>query len=420
MAREEHEMGRSEGRGLSRRALPLLLAIPIFVIPLGAYFVASEGSSGSSLPVAGGAVAGGAFHPIAGEFVADDTELEQCGADEPCLEQGFGNLAFRDGPKPALALFEQRLETDPAVERDCHRIAHFIGSAALERFDGNVAKTFSQGSPACVSGYYHGILERAFLGISTKSELARVARELCVADTIRRRGFLDYQCRHGLGHGLMIQTGYDLPLALSICASLGTGWDHKACAGGAFMENINTRFGFRSPWLDDEDPLYPCAEVSVQDRRSCYLRASWRILTLEGGSFERTATACAALVQWARTCFQGFGRDVAERARYGAAEIRALCRIAGTGEADCLLGAARTVANASGRDGIAPAAELCTESPRAARAACFSGIGIVLGTLHPTDASRRAACARVTRAFAAACARAARAEIAWSGARSWG
>jgi hypothetical protein len=419
MAGEEQEMSRTERRGFWRRVLPLVLVIPLVLIPFGAYLVASEGSRGSSLPVAQG-VTGGAFHPIAGEFIADDTELEQCVVDESCLEQAFGNIAFRDGPKAALALFEGRLETDPAVEKDCHRISHFIGSAALERFDGNVGKTFSQGSPACVSGYYHGILERAFLGISTTSGLARVAKDLCVADGIRRRGFLDYQCRHGLGHGLMIQTGYDLPLVLSICARLGTGWDHKACAGGAFMENINTRFGFRSPWLDDEDPLYPCAQVSVPDRRSCYLRASWRILTLEGGSFERTATACAALGRWARTCFQGFGRDVAEKARYGGAEIRSLCRVAGAGEADCLFGAARTVANASGRDGIEPAAELCTESPRAARAACFSGIGIVLGMLHPTDASRRAACARVASAYAGACARAASAEVAWDGSRSWG
>lgn len=419
MEREDLEMGRTERHVLTRRALPLLVAIPLVLVPLGVYLVASEGSRGSSLPVAQGS-AGGAFHPIAGEFVADGTELDRCGVDASCLEQAFGNVSFRRGPKIALALFEERLENDPAVERGCHRISHFIGAAALERFAGNVAKTFSLGSPACVSGYYHGILERAFFGIGTKTELARVAQALCVADGIRRRGFLDYQCRHGLGHGLMIQTGYDLPLALSICAGLGTGWDHKACAGGAFMENINTRFGFRSPWLDDKDPLYPCAQVSRLDRRSCYLRASWRILTVEGGSFERTAKACASLGGWAQTCYQGFGRDVAEKARYERVEIRSLCRMAGTGEADCMLGAARTVANAAGRDGVAPAAELCRESPRSTRASCYSGIGIVLGMLHPSDASRRAACVRVAKTYAVACGRAASAEVAWDGLRSWG
>src|SRR5687768_17429090 len=98
MASEDQAMGRTEGRGLSRRMLPVLLAIPLVLIPLGAYLVASEGGRGGGLPLAQGAT-GGAFHPIAGEFIADDTELERCGVDESCLEQAFGNIAFRDGPK---------------------------------------------------------------------------------------------------------------------------------------------------------------------------------------------------------------------------------------------------------------------------------------------------------------------------------
>ena len=157
----------------------------------------------------------------------------------------------------------------------------------------------------------------------------------------------------------MIQTGYDLPLALSICASSGSGWDRKACAGGAFMENVNTRFGFRSPWLDDEDPLYPVRggerrgpAVVLPPSELAHPHARRWLLRADGATVR-------PLDAWARTCFQGFGRDVAEKARYCGAEIRSLCSIAGTGEADCLLGAARTVANASGRDGIAPAAKLC-------------------------------------------------------------
>jgi hypothetical protein len=419
MAREELEMDRAERRSLWWRVLPLVLLIPLVVVTVGGYLVFSEGSRGSSLPVAQGA-AGGVFHPIAGGFVADDTDLAACGADEACLEQGFGNLAFRDGPREALTLFEERLATDPVVLKDCHRISHFIGSAALERFSGDVAKTFSLGSPACVSGYYHGILERAFLGVHTKAGLTRTARELCASGELRRRGFLDYQCRHGLGHGLMIQTGYDLPLALSICARLGAGWDHKACAGGAFMENINTRFGYRSPWLDDADPLYPCRRVASRDRRSCYLRASWRILVLANGSFEETAAGCADLGRWTRTCFHGYGRDAAERARYAPAKVVRLCRLTGPREGDCLLGAARTIANASGEPGIEPARRLCEGAPRRHRGQCFRGVGLVLGLLHPTRATRRAACLRMTREHVGACVSAAEDEVDPSGARSWG
>jgi hypothetical protein len=403
-----------------RRVLLLVLAIPLVLVPVAAYLVASDASRGSSLSVAQG-VTGGVFHPIAGGFVADDTALDGCDDDTSCLEQAFGNLAYREGPRVALTLFEERLATDPVVEKGCHRISHFIGSASLERFRGDVARTFSSGSPVCVSGYYHGILERAFLGISTKAGLARAARQLCVADGIRPRGFLDYQCRHGLGHGLMIQTGYDLPMALEICASLGTGWDHKACAGGAFMENINTAFGFRSPWLDDTNPLYPCGRVSESDRRSCYLRASWRILVLEKSSYERTAAACAQLRKWAATCLQGFGRDVAEKARYQADEILRLCRVVvEERRGDCLLGAARTIANASGKAGVEPARMLCIKTNARYRSDCFAGVGVVLGMLHPTRVTRRAACVRVAPGYVTACARAAEAEVAPSGRDAWG
>ena len=412
-------MPSSNPRRFIARALPILLVVPLVLVSGVAYLVIFDNSQGERLPVAQGSI-GGSFHPLAGKFEPDTTQLEGCDGRYSCLEQAFGNIAFRAGPKAALVLFTERLARDAAVNKDCHRIAHFIGAAALERFSGNVAKTFAQGSPVCVSGYYHGILERAFLGISSKAGLARVARSLCVADGMRRRGFLDYQCRHGLGHGLMIQTGYDLPLALSICAGLGSGWDHKACAGGVFMENINTRFGVRSPWLDDEEPLYPCERVGKRDLRSCYLRASWRILTLAGGSFEKTASACARLGVWARTCFQGYGRDAAETARYTVEKIRPLCRLARGGEDDCLLGAARTIANASGPPGIAPARALCEGAPQANRGACFSGIGVVLGMLQPTRESRRAACARVTRSHVNRCAAAADAEVDPSGEASWG
>ena len=249
-------MHKTASRGFIKRVLPIGLAVPLLVVPVVAYLALSTGS-GRGLPVAQGS-SGGTLHPLAGDFQPSETELADCDGESTCLEQAFGNLSFRKGPKVALAVFESRIAVDPEVEKNCHRIAHTIGSAALERFDGNVAKTFSLGAATCVSGYYHGILERAFLGVSSKSELGKIARLLCLGGGMRRRGFLDYQCRHGLGHGLMIQTGYDLPLALSLCASLGTGWDDRACAGGAFMENLDTRFGFRSAWLDDEDPLYPC------------------------------------------------------------------------------------------------------------------------------------------------------------------
>ena len=308
-------MARSERRGLWWRVLPLVLLVPLVVVPTVAMLLAFGGGGSTSVPIAAGS-SGGAFHPVAGGFVADATALADCAGSYSCLEQAFGNIAFERGPKRALAVFETELVRDKDVERDCHRIVHTIGSATYARYDGDVARTFSEGSSTCASGYYHGILERAFVGITSKAELGKAARELCLGVGIRRQSFLDYQCRHGLGHGFMIQTGYDLPTALSLCSGLGTGWDRVTCTSGSFMENVSTRFGYRSSWLDEEDPLYPCNRVAVQHRRSCYVRATTWILQVEKNDFRRTADRCVAAGRWAAVCFRGFGRDAVVEARY--------------------------------------------------------------------------------------------------------
>ena len=69
------------------------------------------------------------------------------------------------------------LRSDAAVQANCHRIAHRMGSAGLARYHDNVARAFVEGSPTCASGYYHGITERAFLG-TPDDQLAKVMREI--------------------------------------------------------------------------------------------------------------------------------------------------------------------------------------------------------------------------------------------------
>ncbi|MBA2643039.1 MAG: hypothetical protein H0U82_08950 [Actinobacteria bacterium] len=407
----------SEKRAFSR-ALPIVLLVALALATAVAY-VSLSGGSRTGTPVAQGAV-GGAFHPIAGSFEPDDTTLESCADGEyTCLEQAFGNISFQQGPKPALRLFDNRIASDADVETDCHRIVHSIGSAAFAKYDGSVGKAFSQGSASCASGYYHGILERAFVGVSTASGLAGVARTLCRADGIRRRGFLDSQCHHGLGHGLMIQTGYDLPLALDVCAGLVTNWDSVSCRGGVFMENVNTRYGYRSSWLQDDEPLYPCSAVKLRDRRACYLRSTTRVLELNDDDFQATAKTCAGLdPKWATFCFWGFGRDAVREAAYAPEKILSLCRLAVGAEGPCLYGAARTIMERY--QGGERAAALCALAPAAERGECAAGIGLGLGLLYATNAGRSDACERLTSSHARACTAAAIAEADPEGRTTWG
>ena len=381
--------------------------------------LATKTQNKQQLGIARGVV-DGSFHPVAGKFVPDTTKLDDCDAEDPrCLEQGFGNLAYSAGPKAALALFDRRRVAEKAVAADCHRIAHIIGSAALLYFKGNVAQTYAHGSPSCTSGYYHGILERAFTNVFSTRGLVRVARSLCRDAGVRRRGFLDYQCNHGLGHGLMIQTGYDLPTALAVCRGLQTRWDEISCAGGAFMENGSTVYGMRSQWLKSDDPIYPCRRIKLRNRASCFLRVTTQILRTNKFNFAKTVQTCRSLEpKWRLYCFRSYGRDAEHAVGGKVGPTLRLCRLAGSAEGQCLYGAARTIADRDGNTDLA--ATLCQAADPRRQAGCYAGLGVVVGLLQPTDEDRAKACRSLSHTYARECATAAIAEVKPDGRGAWG
>jgi hypothetical protein len=336
-----------------------------------------------------------ALHPVAGSFKPDQQSLEDC-SDQACVEQAYGNIAYRRGPKAALARFEEQYGdgSDPA----CHRVVHTIGSASLSRNHGNVAKTFAEGSASCWSGFYHGVLERALVDVRgyRPERLAAVSRGLCDDDGVRRLVWLAYQCLHGLGHGLMITTGYDLPLSLKVCNRLASDWDAESCKGGVFMENLSTSYGVRSRWVRDEDPVYPCNAVGRDDKSTCYQLVTSRVLQVVGPDWDRVAEICASVeAGWTRQCFESMGRDVSGQSHRDAEDIADGCAAARPhgGERDCIRFAAMDMtANFTG--GV-EAAGLCTTT-RAHRSACFYATGTIMGRFVATAAARQRRCRAIT------------------------
>lgn len=333
-------------------------------------------------------------HPIAGDFQPDGTTLAGC-RNWACWAQAFGNLAYREGPRAALAAFDRRVAADEGVESGCHRIAHTIGSAALARYSGNVARAFAEGSSSCASGYYHGILEHALAGTRSKAELVTVARRLCADDGVRTSTFLAYQCVHGIGHGLMIHTGLDLPWSLSVCEQLATEWDQTSCDGGVFMENFNSSYGVRSRYVRPDDPLYPCNAVAERHQGACYLQVTDRLLVVFDYDWKKTATGCTAVAApWRAACFQSFGRNASGAARLDVHRLVALCGVPPRPDrGDCVYGAVRDVVNNDA--GAKRAGRFCRLVELRLRARCFSGAGTILATLAGTARERRAMCAEI-------------------------
>ncbi len=341
---------------------------------------------------------------VTAPFRADSKRLSDCrDGNFECLEQAFGNLTFNEGPKVALARLQTMSASDPTIAANCHRIAHRMGSAALSRFDDDVAPAFIAGSPICASGYYHGIIERAFLGQPT-DKLGVVARRLCSDSQIADQRFLLYQCIHGLGHGLMIYTGYDMPGSLKTCDGLQTEFGQVSCSGGVFMENFNSSYGVTSKYLRKNDPIYPCDAVAERYKAQCYGLVTANLLKRTNYDQKKTAEGCRrSEPEWLSVCFESFGRDVSGIAGRSSSKALASCRLAGANEGDCLYGVAREIVNsdAAGERG----ARFCQKVPKRHRSRCFTGVGSVMASIEQTEQRLRSACRRLSGRFERSCLR---------------
>jgi cytochrome c553 len=380
-------------------------------------------NGGGGMPSFSGKLSTGQIRDVA-SFVAESTKnnsaaltafkpnhvkLSNCHGDYACYKQAFGNIAYYQSPERALADLSSTMKTNQLVNSGCHQIAHEIGHAGYVHYHDNAAQALANGSMTCWSGYYHGVIERAFGGVP-RSKVASIARSLCTGKEITKTYFLLYQCVHGLGHGLMIYSLNDLPYSLKVCDHLATPWDRTSCTGGVFMQNFLPGPMQIAPtkWLSKKDLLYPCDNVAARDKLYCYLMVTSRVLPVVHYDFRKAAAWCRkAQTGWVATCFQSFGRDASGYSVQNPTRIVQLCRFAGDMERECIYGGSRDLT--SNDAGPTRAIRMCLLAPAGTRSYCFYGIGTILGGFANKAAARRAKCGPVPPAYRRDCYRGARA-----------
>lgn len=242
----------------------------------------------------------------------------------------------------------ERLNELSAEFGSCHNPAHEAGRFSYEIFED---KAFQKCSAYCHSGCYHGATEAYFKEHGT----ANFAENLKVLCTSELNSFFSHQCIHGIGHGLMAWTDYDLPEALKSCDLLSE--QQSSCWSGVFMENIvgglaekegqqsgETNTSELAPhftkYLSD-DPLYPCPAVDDKYENTCYFLQTSRMAQLYGSDYAKISKGCSdAPVEHQRSCFESMGRDVNAGRRDPETSISA-CSHAPLGSArtGCLIGA---------------------------------------------------------------------------------
>ena len=153
-----------------------------------------------------------------------------------------------------------------------------------------------------------------------------------------------FQCVHGMGHGLTMFRGHDLPRALTDCDFLSDGWDRESCYGGAFMENVINVTSPHHPAtelaahgqhhmamsmfkaIDPADPLYPCSIMAERYLHACYQMQTSVMLHLNHGDIGDAAKSCERAPGTERTvCFQSLGRDITSYAARDPQKTADLC-----------------------------------------------------------------------------------------------
>ena len=348
-------------------------------------------------------------HPAAGPFTADDTTLDDCAAQPDrrrCLEQAFGNVAYRTTGKQALRLVAARQRSDADVAGGCHRIVHAVGAAVLAREDGDAGKALVDGDSTCWSGFYHGLLERALAPARSADELGRLITTLCDPSQQSWSSFTHYQCLHGIGHGLMLRTGNALEASLDLCTRLQDQWSRQSCDGGVFMESFSPSLDLEPPPFDARRPLEPCPMVAESHKLYCYLQVADNLVRATNYSWPEVAAGCAteSSAQWRAICFQGYGRQ-ASGSNYGRPRaVAELCAVPdASGELECVYGAARDIAS-NAASGV-PAATFCRILVGGLRPRCFDGVGTILASLSTERAVVRRQCTRLAGGHVASCLR---------------
>lgn len=237
--------------------------------------------------------------------------------DEQIFTQDAALRAYiqKYGPKQTI----QELHTLESKFGSCHQPAHRAGHIGYQLL-GN--KALFEYGPECQSGYYHGVMEAYFKDHGTEN-LKSSLDNLC---PINQNSFFDHQCIHGIGHGLLAWTNYELPDALKACDELPRRAD--SCWTGVFMENLSAQIAkdanlatksvaesdvHTTKYLSN-DPLYPCNAVDAKYQDSCYFLQTSRMLQIFGQDFNKIAMACAKTPSIHQSsCYASMGRDVGGR-----------------------------------------------------------------------------------------------------------
>jgi hypothetical protein len=216
---------------------------------------------------------------------------------------------------------------------DVHLVAHAVGDWLFATYG-------AKGLAQCTNEFGNGCSHEVVIGVFTMDGPKALQEISDICNTIPGGKLAYTMCYHGVGHGVLAYTDYDMPQAIDLCKKLS---DYSAdprvpieCDGGVVMEMIT---GLHDPaewrlqskkYVSDSDPLSPCDRNFMPDasRPICLIYLTPHLMNVAGTRLtEIQPTALAKAFSYCdqidtshpdqRTaCFGGFGKEFVSMAHH--------------------------------------------------------------------------------------------------------
>ena len=276
----------------------------------------------------------------------------------------------REGPDDSYAAF---LQEAPTLRIDVHAQAHAFGEALYE-VEG--IEGLSTCDPSFEFGCYHSFFGVAVNeeGIETLPNFARVCKD--------KYQNMSLPWQHGIGHGVVVYTDYELEDALKLCDTISD-MPTGGCSSGVFMEynfhtmQITGSERYLRPYEGDD--YKPCATLPQQYQPSCYLeQVQWweNIYTFD---YEKIGQLCAEIPGGNRdnynACYHGVGNYVADHHRRVTDDVIATCARMPNEESVALCHEGASWLIREGGEGLEEASKMCEALEGEYEEACFDKLG---------------------------------------------
>lgn len=315
---------------------------------------------------------------------------------------------------------------------DIHLLAHTIGDMLYKQKG-------AEGIQYCTHDFRNACSHSIVIGLYLKEGESAITKlaPLCQKAPGGKGAY--GMCFHGLGHGVLALSDYDMKRAVSLCDKLSPGTDKteaRQCIGGTTMEmvaGVHDRETWelqKSNYLT-EDPLSPCNMdfVPAYAKPMCYSYLTPSLFTAAGGSlaapdaetYKKAFPYCDALSPDDKenrgACFGGFGkefivlargkeiRDVSTMTTFEMQQVYDWCELAGStdGEEHCLSYALGSL-YWGGENDVSAAVKFCTTAQGdEEKAGCFIKLTGLVDNFVGDKSYRRSYCASIPASLQTIC-----------------